>query len=141
MRSYIVYETKNKKNEKVAKAAGAALDIPVADIAEKPALEGIDFLFIVSGWYDGNSSGDMLCFLKELKTGAVKHAGIITLAHNYDLNQPQIQTMLTQKGIAFVGERVCMSQFLFLAIGHPNKADINSVVAFIKETLGMPKYE
>ncbi len=141
MNSFIIYETKNKNNKKVAEAVGSALDIPVADIADKPVLENIDFLFVVSGWYDGNSSGELICFLKEQKVGAIKHAATITLCHNYDLRQPQLKRVYDEKNIAYIGERICMNQFLFFGVGHPNKSDIQNIVDFLKETLGISKYD
>lgn len=137
MNVHIIYEAKGKHNEKVAQAIGKALNIPVSNIADQPQLTDIDILFVVGGWYDGSSNGQLLNYIKFLKTNAVKRAALITPTYHYDNRQTQVRTMLNQKGIDVIGERVCISSFLFLQLGHPNKGDLNNTIRFVKSILGI----
>ncbi len=136
----IIYESKNKHNKKVAEGIAKKMNFPVADVKEGLVLENVDFLFIVGGWYDDSSNPELLSYIKNIKSGAVKHAALITVAHNYDMYQTFVAKLLREKNIDLVGERICPGRFLFFQIGHPNNGDINYMVEFIKEILGMPKY-
>lgn len=141
MNLHIIYETKGKHNEKVAKTIGNALNIPVSNVADQPVLTNIDILFVVGGWYDGSSNGELLNYIKYLKSNAVKRAALITPTHHYDNRQTEVHTMLTQKGIDVIGERVCISSFLFIQLGHPNKGDLTNAINFVKSILGISIYD
>ncbi len=141
MNVQIIYETKSKYTKKIAEGVAEKLGLTALDVADNPVLENVDFLFIVGGWYDGNSNPALLSYVKEIKAGSVKRAALITAAHNYDLEQTFVKKLLLEKNIEFIGERVCPTRLLFLQVGHPNNSDINRMVSFVKEILGMPKYD
>ena len=145
MKIQILYETKSTYNQKIAEQAAQALrmDIPVADVADKPVLEGVDLLFIVGvgDWFDDNSNPQMLSYIKNQKTGFVKRAALITSCHTYDGKQNFVRKLLTEKDVPVIGERVCLCRRFVSQIGHPNKGDIERIVEYMRGILGLPKYE
>jgi hypothetical protein len=143
MKAQILYETKSKYNEKIAEALSAALDIPMADAADKPVLEDVDTLFIVGvgDWFDDYSSPFMLSYLKNQKSRFVRRAALITTCHTYDGRQNFVRKLLTEKDVEVIGERVCLCRRFLSQMGHPNKNDRERVLDFMRGILGLPRYE
>lgn len=141
MKLQIIYETKSKHNQKIAEAAAEALNIPAADVDDKPDIGGTDLLFIVGvgDWFDDYSNPQMLSYIKNQKTGFVKRAALITTCHTYDASQNFVRKLLTEKNVEIIGERVCLCSHFMSQLGHPNKKDIERVLDFMKGILGEPK--
>ncbi len=143
MERQIIYETKSKHNQKIAEAVAEALDIPVADVADKPDISGTDVLFIVGvgDWFGDYSNPEMLSFIKNQKTGFAKKAALITTCHTYDASQNFVRKLLMEKNVEIIGERVCLCSRFVSQLGHPNKKDIERVLDFMKGILGAQKQE
>lgn len=142
MKAQIIYETKSKHNQKIAEAVAKALDIPAADVSDKPDISGVDILFIVGvgDWFDDYSNPVLLSYIKNQKTGFVKRAALITSCHTYDASQNFVRKLLTEKNVEFMGERVCLCSRFVSQLGHPNKTDIERILDFMKGILGISKY-
>ena len=142
MNVQIIYETKSRHNQKIAEAVSAAMDIPAADVSDKPDISGTDILFIVGvgDWFDDYSNPEMLSYIKNQKTGFVKRAALITSCHTYDAGQNFVRKLLTEKNVEIVGERVCLCSRFVSQLGHPNKNDIERIVDFMKGILGISKH-
>lgn len=136
----ILFASRSKYSEKVARAIGEALKIPVYHIEENPDLTEVDLVFFVAGMFDGNSDPDLLQYIKKQKDKFIKKAAFISTIANTDDRQVQAAQLLKQKNVELVGENVCLSQMLFLNLFHPNKNDIERSLQFVRTTLGLPKY-
>lgn len=137
---HILYADRSKHSEKVARAIGDELKIPVHNIDEKPDLTEVDLVFFVAGFFDGNSDPELLQYIKGQKDKFIKKASLITIYGNTDAEQVQVKQLLKQKNVEIVGEIVCLCQMLFLNLFHPNKSDIERCLQFVRTTLGLPKY-
>lgn len=126
----IVYATKTRHSGKLARAIGNALNIQADNISDNPVLGETDMLFIVGGIYGGESLPELLAFAKNLDSGKIKSAALITSCVSLKQGQASLRKLLEDKGIPVVEEYICQGSFLLLKMGHPNKSDIRKTVDF-----------
>lgn len=126
----IIYATKTKHSKKIAEAIGSALGIPAENINTKPVVKDADYLFIVGGIYGGDSSPEMLTYVKTLDPMSVKHAVLITSCASNKQGQDTVRKILKEKNIPVADEFICLGSFLLARMGHPNLEDIQAAVAF-----------
>lgn len=126
----IVYATKTRHSEKLAKAIGNAFNIQVDNVSDNPVLGEADLLFIVGGIYGGESLPELLAFVKNLDREIIKNVTMVTSCVSKKQGQDTVRKLLEDKHIPVVDELICQGSFLFFKIGHPNKNDIQEVVDF-----------
>lgn len=129
-KSRVVYATKTKHSEKLAQAIGNALNIPAENVTDNPLLGEADMLFLVGGIYGGKSLPELIAFVKSLDREKIKSVVLITSCVSKKQGQDTVRKILLDKGITVADEFICQGSFLFLKMGHPNKKEIQEVVAF-----------
>ncbi|WKY47810.1 flavodoxin family protein [Eubacteriaceae bacterium ES3] len=129
----IIYSTKTGKSKKIARQIGEALNIVPTDIKECPVYSGMDLLFVVSGIYGGKSAPELLDYLRKLDMSMFKRAAILTSCASGKKGQDEVRELLSAKGITVIDEFICRGNFLFVSIGHPNKADLDAAVQFSRD--------
>lgn len=132
-RNQIIYATKTKHSKKIAEAIGLALGIPAQNINGNPEIKEAEHLFIVGGIYGGESSPEMLNYVKNLNSMQVKQAVLITSCASNNQGQDSVRKMLQEKNIAVTDEFICLGSFLLAKMGHPNQEDIQAAVTFSKK--------
>jgi flavodoxin len=129
-KSRIVYATKTRHSKKLAQAIGTALNIPAENVSDNLLSGEADLLFLVGGIYGGESLPELLAFVKSLDREKIKSVVLITSCASKKQGQDTVRKILQDKEISVADEFICQGSFLFFKIGHPNKADIQEVVAF-----------
>lgn len=128
----IVYATKTKHSKKLAEAIGGLLNTKAENVSSNPVMKDIDLLFVVGGIYAGESLPELLKYIGLLDGKEIRKVALITSCASKKQKQDQVRSLLTNKGIEVVDEMVCQGSFLFMGIGHPNKADIEQAVSYAK---------
>jgi len=131
----LVYGTKTSHSRKLAENIARELNIEAQNIANCPHCENVDLLFLAGGIYGGESLPQMLEYVKLIDETQVKNAALITSCVSKKMYQESVRRALLDKGIQVVDEFVCQGSFLFFGLGHPNKKDIDSAVAFARTTI------
>jgi len=127
----VVYATRTGHSKKIALAIAKKLETEAYNISENPSLKDIDTLFIVAGIYGGKNLIKLANFLeKNLESGYVKDAALITSCASKIHRQKEVRKILESKGINILDEFICQGNFLLLGLGHPNKTDIDSATDF-----------
>ena len=126
----LVYATKTKHSQKLAEAIGAALKVKAENVKSYPKLGEIDQLFIVGGIYGGESLPELLEFARNLDSGKIKSAVLISSSASDKKGQDSVRKILEEKGISITDEFRCFGGFLVMKMGHPNKSDIQQAVEF-----------
>ncbi len=108
MKTEIIYATMTGHSKKIASAVAKLYGITAHNIKENPQISNCDLLYIVSGIYGGDCSPELLKFCKNLSSTQVKKVALITSS---------------------------TGGFLFMAISHPNKDEINGAVTFAKKLI------
>lgn len=133
MNTAVIYATKSGHSKKIADAIAKELDTTALDIKENPNIDSIDLLYIVGGIYGGQSSPELLNYIRSLDNTMVKETVLITSCVSKKIRQEEARRILIEKKIAVrEDEFVCQGSFLFFGINHPNAADINDAVSFAK---------
>ncbi len=133
MNTAVIYATKSGHSKKIADAIAKELDTTALDIKENPNIDSIDLLYIVGGIYGGQSSPELLNYIRSLDNTMVKETVLITSCVSKKIRQEEARRILIEKKIAVrEDEFVCQGSFLFFGIKHPNAADINDAVSFAK---------
>ena len=127
-------------SKKIATKISKELNIEAQNIKLKPELKEVDLLFIVGGIYSGKSLPDMLNYIKTLNTDAVKKVVLITSSAQEKKGQDEVRSILTSNKIEVAPEEYrCKGNFLFLRMGHPNKAEIECAISFTKDIISQEK--
>ena len=126
----IIYATKTKHSQKIAEAMGKALHIKAENIANHPILNEIDLLFIVGGIYGGESMPELLEFVRKIDNSQVKRVALVTSCASKKQGQKSVRKLLLERNIDVVDEMICQGGFLFVGLGHPNRADIEEVIGY-----------
>lgn len=129
----VIYATKTKHSKKLAEAIGSALKVEAKNIAENPALQDIDLLFIVSGIYGGASLPELLDYMSKMEAPALKHAVLVTSCASGKQRQDAVRRILEEKRIEVLDEFVCKGAILFVSINHPNSKDLEKATDFAQE--------
>ena len=142
MKNEVIYLTKTGHSKKIAEAVAAALGVQAKDIKTKPALEGVDTLFIVGGIYGGVSDPATLEYAAGLKGDAVKKAALLCSSAGGKAGQDKLRQLLKDNGIEVCAdEYICRGNFLVVGLGHPNKEEIAGAAAFAKKIAGAAESE
>lgn len=120
----IVYATKTKHSEKIAKAIGDKLKQNVYNITEDPKIKDLNLLFIVGGIYGSESSPDLMEFSRGLSVEKVEKVVLVTSSLSKAKGQESIRKILEEKGIKVIDEIMCKGSFLFFGLGNPKKQDM-----------------
>ncbi len=130
----VIYATKTKHSKKLAEAVAQALHAEAVNAAVSPEPRPADLLFIVGGIYGGKSLPELLQYVEKLQGGQVKKAVLVTSSVSTSLRrQADIRELLEGKGTEVLEELTCPGSFLFLKLGRPNAADIESVAGRAKQ--------
>lgn len=129
-KSRIVYATKTKHSKRLAEAIGNALNIPSENVSDNLLSGEADLLFLVGGIYGGESLPELLAFVKSLNKEKIKSVVLITSCASKKQGQDTVRKILQDKDIPVVDEFICQGSFLLFKVGHPNKNEIEEVVAF-----------
>lgn len=133
MNTAVIYATKSGHSKKIADAIAKELGTTALDIKPNPILYSIDLLYIVGGIYGGQSSPELLDYVRSLDNSMIKESVLITSCASKKAKQEEIRRILTEKNIAVKeDEFICQGSFLFFGRKHPNAADINDAVSFAK---------
>ncbi|PKM38719.1 MAG: hypothetical protein CVV04_14075 [Firmicutes bacterium HGW-Firmicutes-9] len=132
----IVYATKTKHSEKLAKAIGSALDVKPQNIDSRPRFTGVDLLFIVGGIYGGESNEKLVEYVKSIDPAATKAVALVTNCASGRQKQLSVRRILEGNGVQVVDEFVCKGAILFVALRHPDKKDLANAVDFTKTVIG-----
>ena len=133
----VLYATKTKHSKKIAEAIGSFLNVDAKNIAEKPALNDVDLLFIVGGIYGGVSMPELLEYIKKLETPLPKSAALITSCASGRQKQIAIRSILEEKGIRVIDEFVCRGSILFVSAFHPNANDLKGSTDFVQKIVSL----
>jgi len=138
MKTQVLYATMTGHSKKIAHAIAERLDIQAYDLKENPILPECDLLFIVSGIYGGDSKPELISFAKSLSSTQVKKVALIT-SSTRNSAQGSLRQALRDTGIQVATEEyLCQGGFLFKAMGHPNKDEIEGAVTFAQKLVKEP---
>lgn len=135
MKTAVIYYSKLGHSKKIADAISQELNVSSQDVRKNPQLDDLDELYIVSGIYGGKSAPVLLEYLKTLDHQHVKVAHLLTSSAGKTTRASEVRAVLTDRGIPVGKEEfTCQGAILFVGIGHPNKADIENAIRFVRST-------
>lgn len=126
----LIYATKTNHSKKIAQAVSDVLNVRANNIKDKAVLDETDILFIVGGIYGGESSPELIEYVKALEKEKVKSVALMTSCTSNKQGQSTIKKILEEKGISVLDEFICPGSFLVLKMGRPNAKDIQAAVQF-----------
>ena len=130
----VVYATKTKHSKKLAEAIGKALNVTAVDVKTSPVPRAAELLFLVGGIYAGKSSPGLIRYVEGLDVNQVKKVVLVTSSASVaSRKQPEVYSLLTEKGVEVLEEISCPGSFLWLSFGHPNTADLEEASARAKK--------
>jgi flavodoxin len=133
----VVYATKTRHSKKIAEAIAQALGVKADNIEERPVPQPADLLFIVGGIYGGQCHPALLTYAEKLDASLVKRAVLVTSSVSVTgRKQTALREVLVKKGVTVADELTCTGALLFVKLGHPNKADIQTISNAAKALLG-----
>jgi flavodoxin len=137
MKTAVVYCSKTGHSRKIAHAVAEALQTSAQDIRSAPALDAVDLLFVVGGIYGGTSAPELIQYCRSLDSGKIGPAVLMTSCASRKMKQAQVRQALTEAGVPVCDEEfVCRGSFLFMGIGHPNRADLEQAILFARRIAG-----
>lgn len=114
MNTAIVYYSMTGHSKKLAHKIGQTLGIKVYNVKDKPQLENVDLLFMISGIYAGIRHETLVNYVKTLNKENVKKVAIITTCCSDRGYQDGAKDEFINKGIVVLEEEiVCKTGFLF----------------------------
>lgn len=131
----IVYATRTKHSEKLAKAIGSALDRMPENIDSKSDFADMDLLFIVGGIYGGESKPELIEYVRSLNPTITKSVALVTNCGSGKQRQQTVRNILESNGIEVVDEFICKGAILFVSLRHPDKKDLANAVEFAKSVI------
>lgn len=130
----VVYATKTKHSKKLAEAIGKALDVTAVNVQAGAAPHAAELLFIVGGIYAGKSAPELIHYVEGLDAKQVKKAVLVTSSASVThRKQPEVCSLLAQKGIGVLEEIACPGSFLWINFGHPNTVDVQEAAERAKQ--------
>ncbi len=136
MKTAIVYFSKTGHSKKIAKAMAQNINMEVMNIKENKKPENVDLLFVVGGIYGGQSMPEMINYIKSLSPTNAKKAVLMTSCTTKVTPQATVRTLLQENTIEVLEEEfICQGSFLFMGMGHPNKADFQSATDFARKVI------
>jgi len=131
----VIYATKTKHSEKIAKAIGEAFSVEAENVITKPEIRKSALLLIVGGIYADKSLPELVAFVKELDAQDVNNVVLITSCVSQKQGQAVIRQILVSKRINVFDELICPGSFLFFRLHHPNDDDLKVIVEFVRDSL------
>lgn len=136
MKAAIAYCSMTGHSKKIAKTIATALSIEAQNIKRKPAIAYADLLFLIGGVYSGKSHPKQLEFVRSLEPANAKKVVLVTSSALDKAGQDEVRQILVSNGIQVDKEEYrCRGNFLFIKMGHPNKAEIQGAVDFAKRMM------
>jgi flavodoxin len=130
----VVYATKTKHSKKLAEAIGKALNVTAVNVKTSPVPRAAELLFLVGGIYAGKSSPELIRYVEGLDVNQVKKVVLVTSsASTTGRKQPEVRSLLAEKGVEVLEEIACPGSFLWLSFGHPNTIDLEEASARAKK--------
>jgi flavodoxin len=140
MKIAILYYTKLGHSKKIAQAIAKEFQIKAYDIRTNPELNQVDMLYIVSGIYGGRSDPELISYLRTLDRQQINQAFLITSSGGKTTPAADVRIVLAEQGIPVADEEfTCQGAILFVGMGHPNKADIQNAISFVRQTMQQVK--
>lgn len=133
----VLYATRTKHSQKLAEAIGRFLSVDARNIAEKPALNDVELLFIVGGIYGGVSMPELIEYIKNLEEPLPKSSALVTSCASGRQKQIGVRSILEGKGIRVIDEFVCRGSILFVSAFHPNANDLKGSTDFAQKIVSM----
>lgn len=133
----VIYATRTKHSKKITEAIGSLLNVDAKNIAEKPALNDVDLLFVVGGIYGGVSNPELLGYIKKLEEPLPKSAALVTSCASGRQKQIAVRSILEENGIRVIDEFVCRGSILFISAFHPNANDLKGATHFAYKIVSM----
>ncbi|MDD4184820.1 MAG: flavodoxin domain-containing protein [Candidatus Izemoplasmatales bacterium] len=136
MKIGILYGSMTGHSKKIASAIGEAIKVEPQNVKTKPEFKKLDLLIVIGGIYGGVSHKGLLQYLNSLNKESVKQAALITSCCSGSQRQDRLRSILEEKGIPVMAdEYVCCGNFLIFRLGHPNKAEIQGAVDYVKKII------
>jgi flavodoxin len=133
MKNAVIYYSKLGHSKKIAQAIADELGVKAQDIRENPEIKDVDQLYIVSGIYGGVSAPQLLEFLKTLDGQKIKRAYLLTSSGGKTTRAAEVRSVLTELGIPVAEEEfTCQGAIFLFGMGHPNKADIQNAIQYVR---------
>ena len=127
MNAQILYATMTGHSRKIANAIAQKTGLPVHDLAAQPRIPDCDLLFIVSGIYGGECKPELLAHAQQIKAKRV----VLITSSTRGIAQGGLRATLTRAGLTVdAREYQCKGSFLFAAMGHPNRVELNEAAEF-----------
>ncbi len=137
MSTAVIYHSVSGNTKKVANAIAEAAGCSAQPVKEYPLDAKADMLFIGGAIYGGKLDAVMDSFLQSLTPEKVKRAVLFTTCIKDAKALGLMKELLQKQGVAVDSESfTCKGKFLFLNLGHPNKAELAEAQAFAKEIVG-----
>ncbi|PKM68355.1 MAG: hypothetical protein CVU95_03920 [Firmicutes bacterium HGW-Firmicutes-2] len=138
MKTQVLYATMTGHSKKIAHAIAKDLDTKAHDLKDDPIIPNCDLLLIVSGIYSGEAKPELLNYVKNLSPTLIKKVALIT-SSTRNSAQGSLRQTLVDTGINVEPEEyLCQGGFLFKAMGHPNKDEIEGAVTFAQKLVKEP---
>lgn len=147
MKAMIIYSSPKGRCRKVAESIAKHCRLDVYDVKEAPDCNDIELLVMVSGAGNSGEDDEMIeAYVKRQKDNFIKYAGLVTLdslwknfspAAIYNINSRKIllRKILKEKGVEFIDEHKCLTQFSISYIGHPNKRDMEKSNEWVEKMI------
>jgi flavodoxin len=131
----VIYYTKLGHSRKISQTIANELGGKAQDIRENPELINIDKLYIVSGIYGGKSAPELLEYFENLDGQQIKRAYLLTSSGGKTTRAAEVRAVLTELGIPVAKEEfTCQGAIFLFGMGHPNNADIQNAIQFVRKT-------
>lgn len=135
MNAVILYDTMTGHSRRLARRLAERTGLLVCDRKKQPELPQCDILFLISGIYGGESKAELLEFARNLPVARVGRVVLLTSSAR-QVAQGSLRKTLEAAGHTVDPEEfLCKGGFLFLAIGHPNRADLDDAARFVEARL------
>ena len=95
----------------------------------------MDLLFLVGGIYEGESSKEMLEWVRKVRPINVQRVALVTNCVTKKYTQKAVAMALRDNYIEMQGEVVVQGRFLLAGMGHPNEEDIDQVISFAQTVI------
>ncbi|SJZ67108.1 flavodoxin domain-containing protein [Anaerorhabdus furcosa] len=136
MKTEVVYFTRTKHTEKMARVVADVCGVEAINITEQHRLFDVDCLFIGTGIYGGKPSAELFRYIDDLPVNQIKHAVIFSSNFTKKDQTELLINNLRAKGIEVYPRRfVTTGSFLFLKRKRPNEKDLVALRRFTIKAL------
>ena len=136
MKIGVVYVTKTKNTEKLAKAVAEVCDVEAMNIVCEHNLEDVDCLFIGASIYRGKPAPEIFEYVENLPANRIKNAVLFSSSASGRERTELLVNNLRSKGInVYPNHFMCKAKFLFFNNDRPNNKDIQNIKVFTQKVL------